>query len=589
MVNTIYTLKKKYRDKKIYIWNINRDSMTVFTKAVFRRIDVQGFVTLQEEYAGEMYMNRPVVTLEQVVQEEDSIILASDEVLKYTTDILPTDKVIYWSEALECDEELRQRKVIIYGTGWGARQLDKVLSDEGVKAELYCVTQKDYATQQYQGVKVIEAAELKKYEEYAVIISVVIGQYRQEIMETLADFQGHIYVEHIIGEVEMSHINLIQDIDLAIRKHKKIYLYSKRNALSELIEEVLYTYGIQIDGYVYDTEDEEHNIQSIYSLAFEGIEDKLLIINEECPERLITAREHIEFAGFSLEKGNYTGLQWYTRAKEALLLKLVDCYDSLVGYSKLYIQEKPGTKLYGKPGWKIYGKEEERRIRILVLGGSTSAEVWHPENWISKLYYQLKRENIKSVIYNGAYECNDIVDEILRLLRDGYILRPQIVISMSGVNNTRFKEGSNLFNEGNLIEWIKNFSPDKKYCSGVHSDESLFSFWNRNVKLLELISEFYGAKFFGFLQPMNVTINHMTLQEKSLYEVEEHIVGAQDFAQLANDESDYINLMRLFEQRDEMYFDGCHYTDKAHEVIANKVYEAIMSVIKTYISGMNDR
>ncbi|MBD5448776.1 MAG: hypothetical protein HDR28_01180 [Lachnospiraceae bacterium] len=587
MVNTLYTLKKKYKDKKIYIWNINRDSMIVFTNAAVRKIDIQGFVSLQEEYIGEMYMNRPVMTLEQVEQLENSIILISDEVLKSKINLPLSDKIVYWSDALEFNEELRQKKIIIYGTGWGAKQLKRVLNDEGVKAELYCVTQKKDTIQQYQGVKVIEAAELEKYEEYALIISLVIGKYRQEILETLVSFQGQIYVEHIIGEVEMLHINLIQSIDLAIRKHKKIYLYSKKNVISELIEEVLSIYGIRIHGYVYGTEDEEQNIQNIYSLALEGIEDKLIIINEECPECLIRAREDIEFAGFSLEGGNYTGLQWYTRAKESLLLELEDCYDPLVGYSKLYLQEKPGTKLYGKSGWKIYGKEEEGRIRILVLGGSASAEVWHSENWISKLYHKLERKNIKSVIYNGAYECDDIVDEILRLVRDGNVLQPHIVISMSGVNNICFKESGNQFNERNLIDWIKKFSSDKEYCSGIYSDESLYSFWSRNVKLLERISEFYGAKFFGFLQPMNITITHMTLWEKSLYETEEQIAGAKNFAHSASDENGYINLMRLFEQKDEMYFDVCHYTDRAHEVIANKVYEVIMPVIERFMLGVS--
>ena len=35
MVFALYTLMEQYRNKKKYIWNVNRDSIGIFTKAVF--------------------------------------------------------------------------------------------------------------------------------------------------------------------------------------------------------------------------------------------------------------------------------------------------------------------------------------------------------------------------------------------------------------------------------------------------------------------------------------------------------------------------------------------------------------------------
>lgn len=90
----------------------------------------------------------------------------------------------------------------------------------------------------------------------------------------------------------------------------------------------------------------------------------------------------------------------------------------MVGYSIIYPQ--------GKLGWEVYSEEKEDDINIMVLGGSTSAETWHPENWVSKLYYKLRQNNIKTTIYNGAHEGNSIVEELLRLLRDGSVLKPQL-------------------------------------------------------------------------------------------------------------------------------------------------------------------
>ena len=97
------------------------------------------------------------------------------------------------------------------------------------------------------------------------------------------------------------------------------------------------------------------------------------------------------------------------------------------------------------------------------------------------------------------------------------------------------------------------------------------------MRLLGVIAEFYGARFFGFLQPMNMTMDNMSVWEKSLYEQEDTMVGAREFAQSAtNVEAGYINLMRLFEHQDNMYFDVCHYTNKAQEKLAEMVYEKIM-------------
>lgn len=74
----------------------------------------------------------------------------------------------------------------------------------------------------------------------------------------------------------------------------------------------------------------------------------------------------------------------------------------------------------------------------------------------------------------------------------------------------------------------------------------------------------------------------MDLWEKSLYEMEEFIDGVGDFIQSSVEGNDYINLMHIFEHQNDMYFDVCHYTNKAHEIIAEKVYEMIMPIIKMY-------
>lgn len=569
MICAFKTLQKKYMGKKIYIWNINRDSLGIFIRTIFSGVDIQGFVTLQGRYAGKMYLNHPIVLFDQIKREEDVVLLVSDEVPKSEINNLPHDKVLYWSAASGINQELQHCKIIIYGVGRGADILTELLAKEGLEAGLYCVTNRN-DSMQFKGKDVIEASELANYEDCVVIISVLEDRYRGEILQTLSEFHGKIFLdmEYFISATTGGVANPLQNINLAIKNHKKVYLYSKKIMMSEFIEKFLYICGIQISGYVYDIEDKEQDINSIYDLVYEGIQDNFIILYEESIEQLIRGRENIEFAGFTLESANYTCFQWHTRAVERLLNKWKEYHDPLVGGSILYSEDKPG--------WKLYGRDEDDRIRILVLGGSTSSEEFYIENWVSKLYYKLMKNDIKVVIYNGAHAAYDIVDELLRMLRDGYILKPHIVISMSGVNNLYYKKCSNQFNPERLIGWVKS----GMYCSGVSSDESLYHFWNRNEKLLRIVSEFFEAKFFAFLQPMNNTIQHMSLWENSVYGQERRITGAHDFSQLANDQDDYINLMRLFEHQDDMFYDVCHYTNKANRVIADRVYEEIIPVVE---------
>lgn len=569
MVCPYKTIKKAYKNKKIYIWNVNRDSIALFMKAAFHGISIRGFVTFGE-YAGESYMNRPVVDIHEM--ETGSVILAADNVLQDERNMLPDDGIISWSDVLEVNEELYEKKIIVYGTGMGAETLCEKLLEHGLEADLFCMTKREQITQ-FKGKPVIEAEDLHRYEDYAILISVRFMEYRMQILEILHGFQGCVYLNmEDMNLAVAGATNFIQNLDAAFREHKKIYLYGTKNAMAQWIEHVLSVYGIEIQGYVNEEADEQKCIESIYELSYEGMEDKFVIINEHIPERIIRSRELLEFAGFSLENRNYAGFLTYTAEKRRLLGELQFSPDPLTGVSIFYPK--------GKAGWSLYGKEEAGRVRILVGGGSTSSEEYHVENWAKKLYNNLNKAGVKTTIYNGAHPGDDILDEMLRLFRDGAAIRPHIVISMSGVNNLHRKKSVSQFNEERLFDGMKAVSDGREICSGLYCRESMYSFWARNIQLMKLTSEFYGASFFGVLQPMNMTMDQMTVWEKSLYEQEEHKEGAKEFAGNAESGRGYINMLRLFERQHEMFFDACHYTDKAHEILADKIQEIIMPAIQ---------
>jgi len=50
MIKMIYTLPDKMRQKKIFVWGINRDSMVVFAFLAFRGFNIAGFLSREMKY-----------------------------------------------------------------------------------------------------------------------------------------------------------------------------------------------------------------------------------------------------------------------------------------------------------------------------------------------------------------------------------------------------------------------------------------------------------------------------------------------------------------------------------------------------------
>lgn len=83
MLKTIYTISREIEKKDIYIYGINRDSITVFTNLAFWRADICGFIDdTEQRYIGERFFNRPVISAEQIRCMRDIIVAASETVGK---------------------------------------------------------------------------------------------------------------------------------------------------------------------------------------------------------------------------------------------------------------------------------------------------------------------------------------------------------------------------------------------------------------------------------------------------------------------------------------------------------------------------
>ena len=117
MVHLLYTLPDEIKQKNIYIWNVDKDSITEFTKFALRQIDIKGFITQEKAYIGEFYMNRPVMKIEDALNDNKAVIILSAKCDRSRIPEEVNQKAFLLSELLQIDEELKRRTVYIYGAG----------------------------------------------------------------------------------------------------------------------------------------------------------------------------------------------------------------------------------------------------------------------------------------------------------------------------------------------------------------------------------------------------------------------------------------------------------------------------------------
>ena len=573
MVRLLYTLPSEIKNKPIYIWNIDKDSITEFTKLAIRQIDIKGFVTKEEVHIGEYYMNRPVVGIETVLKEEDSVIILSEKCDRSKIPERIDQKAYYISELLQIDEELKKKKVYIYGAGAGEKKICAELKDSNIDIEAFCVTHRE-------NEKMVEDKDVNQIDEIvqennnAFIVSVLHDCDKQEMIDVLDEFGADIYIRDFLNDHTIFVISLFQSIHKAWYEKKKIYVYTKKlGGYLRFIEKTLDVYGIRISGYVCKEASEKLGIRDIYELAYEEIQDTYVLVNDlDIIERKeqIAVYDLLESIGFSMSKFDYAGFHQVTTTDWHTHIQMIP--DPLVGWSLLYGKKE-------LPGIHVFGNMNKDDMRIVVLGGSTSTEgVLRPASWVKQLYQKLNSKSLAVTIYDCAGPDEDAFQELLRFIRDGVHLKPQYVISMSGVNNAihRNRKVENKANLNHMVQWYNTLAPDAPYVCGIPVRESAFTYWIRMQKIIKAVVEQNGGRYYCFLQPIKEAGEKLTIFERSVHFSGDVYNEAASFRIESRQDDFYINLLSLFDEKEGMFIDNCHYSENANGILAEIVYEKLI-------------
>jgi lysophospholipase L1-like esterase len=204
--------------------------------------------------------------------------------------------------------------------------------------------------------------------------------------------------------------------------------------------------------------------------------------------------------------------------------------DFVLGYNR--VSDIPGFKCLST---FPLGKQNDNPLRIVILGNSTSdPEVADPLDWEDlslknkgcgswPLYFHqlLNNHGVNNLIYNGAMSAYTSNQEVLKLIRDGLILSPDIVIVLDGINDispaywhkNKYAKVHSHFNKMNekirpllatrkiKIPTIESTSYFEDICYGLESSHSVIDEWHNNHRIMKAICDEFGIEYIAFIQP----------------------------------------------------------------------------------------
>lgn len=192
MYKSIYTVSDDFNCKKLYIYGVNREAVSVFTELAFRDADIFGF--WDERFAGEQFMNRPIVSADQLMSDKDAVVILHKKMKKDTVaDLLGRERLFYSDEILSMNRDLKSEKIFIYGIGSQGERIYKQLLEEGIEIEGGCVTQKE-DSELWHGKPVFLIDEIGRDCKCAIIIATVVERYKREMLKNIEKYAANKYM-----------------------------------------------------------------------------------------------------------------------------------------------------------------------------------------------------------------------------------------------------------------------------------------------------------------------------------------------------------------------------------------------------------
>lgn len=306
----------------------------------------------------------------------------------------------------------------------------------------------------------------------------------------------------------------------------------------------------------------------------------------------------------------------FTYHSEVPLTREAKCYDVTLSYNRTI------DKL---EGFEIFGDKENPNAKVIVaLGGSTTESTYlFIKGWAQYLAEILMKEHLPVKIYCGGVAGYSSSQELLKLIRDVLPMKPDMVLSYSGLNDLygypkpteKIRDGRPFithFQVEFIEKIIEKLTPAREQLPVMHdlmwqengnttvyyglkNKKTASELWLDNTRIMYAIAKEFGFPFFSFFQPFAFNgFYKITEKQRILYSRKSPTCIQDGYAKwgtpYADDvkkiidaikNSSYIyDFSKIFEESDGVYFDASHVYERGNVIIAQKIYEKINSTLK---------
>ena len=258
----------------------------------------------------------------------------------------------------------------------------------------------------------------------------------------------------------------------------------------------------------------------------------------------------------------------------------------------------------------IYLSQPASKV-IFIVGGSTS-DISYNGSWLRK-FSELVSPYDFSVV-SAAVAGYTSFQELIRIARDSICIKPDIVISLSGINDLGFIQSPDLLHpfvhyyQKKLFDNLLgrptrnsrfSFNREKKAALvGLDQESTLnglnlgpsfreppYKFWLQNIKSSHAICSTYSASYLAFLQPtMGVGNYEMNDEEQEFFEMytssrehyQEHMEAFYSSLLGLNLPDFILDATRVFEGHSNCYQDPRHPNKKGCELLASFIFNTLI-------------
>lgn len=370
-------------------------------------------------------------------------------------------------------------------------------------------------------------------------------------------------------------------------KQHKMILYADTKYRKQ-VEKLLNLVDVELAYQISDNQ--EDDCCQIYDLIYEDMDQIMVIVAKD---DFFKAQKELMEIG--LQRGvNFKNIERYSKESNSLPYY----YDPVMGYNL-------GTRQKDTAGFCIYGSLEKAGLRIMTLGGSTTDPGMYPfKSWSEYLHEILEEKGISNVVMCGGVAGYASSEELSKLIRDGFSLKPDIVLNYNGVNDMQIEEAYPYINF--YMRQISEYLINKGDVGNLNFDNYGFGiswgindfesgdlkekckFWLENQKMIHGVCLARNVRHISFFQPLLFNgIKPLSERERS-YQLNLVYVGVK-----REHKSDYANkakkFMELVQQEiqeyewiydlsgifgeEDIYIDFAHVNENGNKIIAEHIVD----------------